>query len=568
VRTWARLARVLPDITGLDKQFDYCVPDDLDVQVGTVVRVPLGPRRVRGWVLDVGEWEAPEGIRSIAAVAGVGPPATVVDLARWAAWRWVGPLRPLLVTASGPRLVRRPAIPTRRRRTPDPAPVRRSGVVRLAPCADALDLVLAAAACGSVLVVCPSVDGAALLGARLRGAGLSVAGFPDEWARAAGGVDVVIGPRSTVWAPCPDLGAVVVLDEHDEVLQEERSPTWHARDVAIERAARAAVPCWLVSPCPSLEALAWAGAAVSRPSRVDERAGWPIVEVVDRTREDPLASSWLTPRLAQLARDPRQRLVVVVNIRGRARRLRCRACGAPTVCERCAAGVAQARGGELSCDRCHTQRPPVCQSCGSTRLVGLGRGAARIRDELAAAVGRPVVEISSDTKPDVVPPDAVFVGTEAVLHHVHDATTVAFVDFDDELLAPRFRAGEEAMALVVRAARLVGARAGGGRVLLQTRMPHHEVVQAAVHADPQRLVAAERARREELHLPPVSALAAVSGAAAGTWLAGAPASLAVSGPVSGRWLVRAADHDELAAALWALGPRPRGVRVEVDPHRV
>jgi hypothetical protein len=99
-------------------------------------------------------------------------------------------------------------------------------------------------------------------------------------------------------------------------------------------------------------------------------------------------------------------------------------------------------------------------------------------------------------------------------------------------------------------------------------MPQHEVVQAAVHADPQRLVEAERAQRAELQLPPVTALAAVSGAAAGAWLAGVAPSLAVSGPAEGRWLVRAADHDDLAAGLWALGPRPRGVRVEVDPHRV
>jgi primosomal protein N' (replication factor Y) (superfamily II helicase) len=65
----------------------------------------------------------------------------------------------------------------------------------------------------------------------------------------------VVGARAAAWAPAPDLAAVVVLDEHDEVWQEERVPTWHARDVAIERARRAGVPCVLVSPTPSLEAL-------------------------------------------------------------------------------------------------------------------------------------------------------------------------------------------------------------------------------------------------------------------------------------------------------------------------
>ena len=89
--------------------------------------------------------------------------------------------------------------------------------------------------------------------------GLTVALVPEEWAAAAGGVDVVIGARAAAWAPCPDLAAVVVLDEHDEALQEERSPTWHARDVVVERARRAGVPVLLVSPCPTVNGLAAVG---------------------------------------------------------------------------------------------------------------------------------------------------------------------------------------------------------------------------------------------------------------------------------------------------------------------
>ena len=80
--------------------------------------------------------------------------------------------------------------------------------------------------------------------------------------------------------------AIVVVDEHDEGLQEERAPTWHARDVAIERARRAGIPCVLLSPCPSLEALDAADRVVE-PSRAEERAGWPILDVVDRRRDDP-----------------------------------------------------------------------------------------------------------------------------------------------------------------------------------------------------------------------------------------------------------------------------------------
>jgi primosomal protein N' (replication factor Y) len=310
---------------------------------------------------------------------------------------------------------------------------------------------------------------------------------------------------------------------------------------------------------------------MTQPSRVDERNGWPFVEVVDRSRDDSPVSSPVSRALLELCRDRSQRVVCVLNTKGRARRLACRSCRSALLCETCRAGVSQSKDGSLACARCGATRPALCNSCGSTRLVGLGIGIARLREELEAAVRRPVVEVSADTDAaalDKAPSDAVFLGTEAVLHRVRSATTVVFIDFDDELLAPRFRAAEEAMTLVVRAARLVGPRSAGGRVLIQTEDPRHEVVQAALHADPSRLLAAERTRRETLGLPPARAMAAVTGTAAGDWLRSVPLGFDVSGPAQGRWLVRAADWDTLADGLEQLGGRPRGVRIEVDPHRV
>src|SRR5436305_1867544 len=95
----------------------------------------------------------------------------------------------------------------------------------------------------------------------------------------------VVGARAAAWAPLTAPSAVVVIDEHDEAYQEERAPTWNARDVAVERAHRAGVPCVLTSPCPSLEASAMAPLLV--PSRAEERAGWPVLEIVDRRKEAP-----------------------------------------------------------------------------------------------------------------------------------------------------------------------------------------------------------------------------------------------------------------------------------------
>jgi primosomal protein N' (replication factor Y) len=580
------VARVVPDVTGLDKEFDYLVPDALRdaVDVGTMVRVPLAGRRVGGWVVGLGSPDAglpAERLRPLAKVTGHGPPQELVDLVGWASWRWAaGRLRPLLRAASPPGAVVAMPAPARSGSSPgpvDPAAARLlaagGGVLRRPPAADPVPVVLAAVGLGPTLVVVPGVDDARLLGARLRRAGLSVAVVPRDWAAAAGGVDVVIGARLAAWAPVPDLAAVVVLDEHDEALQEERVPTWHARAVVVERARRHGLPCVLVSPVPSLTALQAAdeeGSAVVLPSRNEERAGWPILEIVDRSRDEPWKQSLLSTRLLRYLHDPDCVVVCVLNAPGRARRLACRSCRALQRCERCQAAVTQTREGVLRCARCGLERPVVCQSCGSSSLVALRPGVTALAEQVGAAAGRRAVEVTGE---DADPPDAsvsLFVGTEAVLHRVPRADVVAFLDFDAELLAPRFRADEQALALHARAARLVGPRADGGRVLVQTRLPHHEVLDAVLHADPGRLVGPAMERRAELGLPPVRALAVLSGAGAEELAAElrVAGTVTVDGPADGRYLVRATDAATLADAL-AAAPRPTArVRVEVDPPRV
>ena len=116
---------------------------------------------------------------------------------------------------------------------------------------------------------------------------------------------------------------------------------------------------------------------------------------------------------------------------------------------------------------------------------------------------KPVIEITGETT-DAVPDGAqVFIGTEAVLHRVGRADAVVFLDFDQELLAPRYRAAEEALTLLIRAARLVGDRNGDGQIVVQTRLPQHETIQAALHGDPERLVAREAGAPEVAAVPAV-----------------------------------------------------------------
>ena len=205
----------------------------------------------------------------------------------------------------------------------------------------------------------------------------------------------------------------------------------------------------------------------------------------------------------------------------------------------------------------------MCQRCGSSALANVRPGVTRLREELEAAAARPVVAVTGAT--DELAPADIYVGTEAVLHRVRNVDVVAFLDLDAELLAPRYRAAEQAMALLVRAARLIGPRAAGGRLLVQTFLPHHEVLEAVLHADPTRLSTVEAARREMLGLPPFRALAAIEGEGA---LAFAEASGLEASAAGRTVLVRADDWLTLGDRL-AATPRPKGsrLRVAVDPPR-
>jgi primosomal protein N' (replication factor Y) len=478
-------------------------------------------------------------VRDLVKVSGHGPPPAVLELAEWAAWRFAMPVATLLRAASPRRNVWSLPEP------PDvPAPGDAGGpgqvrplLRRVAPAHDLLPLVLDVVdrSEGAVLVLVPSAGWAERLGARLRRRGLRVAA---DWTEAAAGWPVVVGSRRAAWAPVARLGAAVVLDAHDY------HDRYDASVVVTERARRAGVPCLLVSPCPTAVQVSLLG-PVAPEERSRERSGWAAVAVVDRRVADP-RTGLFSEELVQLARRA-GRLVCVLNRTGRARLLACAACGNLARCERCGRPV-ELDGGSLGCRSCGAERPAVCGACGGRRLKLLRIGVSRAREELEALLGAPVGEVSAATSD--IPPTPVLVGTEAVLHRVRRADAVCFLDFDQHLLAPRFTAGEEALSLLARASRMVGGREGS--VLVQTRVPEHGVLRAAVAGDPGLFT--ELGLREELRLPPFSALATVRAKTAP-----APPGVEVSALADGRWLVRARDHRSLCDAVALLHG---GVRVD------
>ena len=570
--------RVLPDVVGIDRAFDYVVPTSWEadgraerVVVGSMVRIPLAGRRVDGWVTAI-EVEPESGVRLVELVKlrGMGPSSELLDLAGWAAWRWAGRRVAFLRAASPERMVA--AAAKRRPRDPVPAGPRDvfddafdHGVatVRVAPDDDGLGVALAACRRGDALILTADTARARHLAVALRRAGVSVALAPDEWAAAAGGATVV-GTRSAAWMPMPDLAAVVVIDEHDERFKEERTPAWHAREVALERARRAGVPAVMTSAVPSLEALR-AGPLLRRDRSI-ERDDWPIVDVLDRRNEDPTKSG---PFAADLRRhiDGDRRVVCVLNRTGRARLLACAACG-ELVRSDDGGQIMRLVDDELVSADGSERRPVICTVCGSTALKTLRMGVERAREELEAFLGEPVDEITAASEQR--PQRRVAIGTEAVLHRVDRADVVVFLDFDQELLAVRQRAAEQAMAMISQAARLVGGRGSGGRVVVQTRQPEHEVILAAGRGDPALVAVAERDRRRPLRLPPYGAQVSISGEGAAALIDsfGTVDGVQVRGPLDGRWLLRAESHNPILDRLAEIERPAARVRIDVDPLRV
>jgi primosomal protein N' (replication factor Y) (superfamily II helicase) len=574
------------------------------VRVGTIVRVPLHGRRVRGWVVadDVEPEADPSQLRPLAKVVSAGPSADVVALCQWTAWRYAGPVALVLRAASPPNVV--PASVEAERDTAVFPPVTlpaslatnavgERSVVDWPPAAGRREVVRGLLASeGSTIVVAPDAGSAGAVAADLRGQGRHTVVMRGDqtdaertaaWDDTRRGACVVVGGRVAVLAPVPDLRAVVVLDEGDEALKEERAPTWHARELAVERGRRARARVTLVTPAPTLEALAAAGPAI-RPGRGVQRDGWPRLEVVD-LRDEPPGRRLLSDALASALRNAVEhgaRAVCVLNRKGRARMLTCLHCNRLAQCEVCDAAVIEADDG-FACPRCGTTRPRICLHCHATRFSARRPGITRVREEIAALLPRRLVgEVDATTLG--VPDADVLVGTEAVLHRVANARArvglVAFLEFDQELLASRYRAAEQALWLLVRAGRVVGGRQVGGRVLVQTRVPDHEVIAAARSADPDIVADAERARRRVLGFPPFGGLAELSGAPEAVELACASlrsvTALGVLGPTvagaSARALVQAPSVQVLCDALAGVdftAARARGrLRVDVDPLRI
>ena len=550
----ARYASVYPLVTAraLAREFTYEVPDG--VGPGAVVEVRFGNARRRGVVTAV-DVQPPSGVQAapVERVVEELSPA-LVELALWLAdyygstpGRALGLVAPLKRRPRGERP--RPA--EREGLGGEAAPAalsasQRAAVARitaaidggtgaafllygatgsgktevyLQACAAALERGLGAIVLVPEIALTPQTVGRfqARFGAGIAilHSALSEAERRDERERIArGDAKIAIGARSAVFAPVRRLGVLCVDEEHDASYKQESDPRYDARTVAAKRA--------------SLEgAVAVFGSATPRPEswgslerlELGGRLSGPLppVRVIDLRREAgyPLSAPLLA-ELAALAEDG-GKAILLLNRRGVAPALHCRACGLTLRCENCDVSLVLHGDGTLRCHHCGYAEPAprTCPACGSGELARLGAGTQRLERELAErlpelerirldadAVERPGA-LAAALARFAVADRAVLVGTQIVAkgHHFPGVALAAVVDADTGLGLPDFRAEERTFQLLTQLAGRSG-RDAPGRVFVQTFQPDARAIELAARHDVTGFLAGELERRRQLGYPP------------------------------------------------------------------
>ena len=573
--------RVIPDLPAVSKEFDYAVPIDWiesglasQLTVGSLVRIQFRNRSIGAWVSQINPMTEPGiQLQSLKKFSSQGPSEEVVSLSRWAANRWQGPVSRFLKAASPQRMVKSipPSRPSRKVKMPASELVASAfgavpTVARISPKGDRWPYIQAAVSLGNALILLPSAAEVGVVVNRLRRMGVHVGEYGKDWPIGLSG-GTVVGNRSAAFATVNGLSAILMIDEHDESFQEEASPTWHSREVLLERARRLSIPCVFTSPIPTPEVRHQT--RLINEEKTEEVQGWSSIKVID-PREDNSAMGGLWPRSTVEALKSAERSIVVLNRTGRARLLACRQCGELAVCTDCGSAMHQLEDHLLQCIRFGHSRPVLCSVCLSTSMKNLRVGVTRAGEELEALLNEPVTQVTKETSLIDFQRSKVYLGTEAVLHRVDWADLVVFADFDQELLAKRYRCEEQALSKLVKAIRLVNRRSGDSEnVVVQSRQPNHPFFGVLRKGGIEAWCDKESNRRAIIQYPPFGHFAVISGPGSEEYIAevATQGNLEVLGPNDGAWLVKSLRMEDLSEALSKI-PRPKKrLRLAIDPLR-
>jgi primosomal protein N' (replication factor Y) len=354
------------------------------------------------------------------------------------------------------------------------------------------------------------------------------------WAAVAEGTaPVVIGARSALFLPFPDLGIVVVDEEHEAAFKQQDGVVYNARDMAVVRARLCDCPAVLVSATPSLESVANVEAGRYRHLRLSTRHGgasMPSINLIDLRETPPERGRFLAPPLIEAINNTfakGEQAMLFLNRRGYAPLTLCRHCGHRMQCPNCTAWLVEHRTRrQLLCHHCgHTIPIPAdCPSCGAAdSLTPVGPGIERITEEAALVfpnARRLIMASDTISGPHAAAAAAhaieacevdLIIGTQLVAKgwHFPHLTFVGVVDADLGLAGGELRASERTVQLLHQVAGRAGRAEAAGRVMLQTFVPDHPVMQALLQGDLDAFMASEAESRRDGAWPPYGRLAAL-----------------------------------------------------------
>ncbi len=366
-----------------------------------------------------------------------------------------------------------------------------------------------------------------------------------QWRRIRrGDAPIVVGTRSAIFAAAPNLGLILVDEEHDQSYKQEETPRYNARDVAVMRAKLAGAVVVMGSATPSLES--WHNAECGKYTRIELRdrvmnRPLPEVELIDMRREfqetgkDELFSRSLVAE-TRAALERGEQALILLNRRGYSFAVMCRACGEKLDCQNCAIALThhkaasedlgEARAGQrLVCHYCGYKRtvPARCPKCSSEHLYYLGAGSEQGEERLkeifpGARIGRmdrDTVRGRADLERLLARLHSgeinLLVGTQMIAkgHDIHSVTLVGVVGCDHVLSMPDFRAAERVFQLMTQVSGRAGRGELPGRVVVQTYYPDHYAILAATAHDYKAFAERELKYRRWMHYPPFGVLANV-----------------------------------------------------------
>ena len=355
-----------------------------------------------------------------------------------------------------------------------------------------------------------------------------------QWQRIRRGeVQVVVGPRSAVFAPLPRLGLIILDEEHDGSFKQDSQPRYHARKVAFARAQSLKIPLLLGSATPSLES--WyateSGHAelISMPKRVGNRP-MPDVQLVDLRIKDERSRGGAISRQLHLAVNETLRekgqVILLLNRRGFATTIQCPSCGHVVACPDCEMPLTHHRDGDKAvCHYCDytIATPPWCPECRFDGIRYGGIGTQKLEVEVKARFpGARVARMDSDTMRRPGSHQKVLsafrsgeldllLGTQMIAKGLDfpNVLLVGVINADAALHFPDFRAGERTFQLVTQVAGRTGRGDRGGRVIVQTYSPEHMAIQAASRHDYLQFAKAEILNRRKFNYPPLGSVARI-----------------------------------------------------------